>query len=102
MPAMGFLISLIEKLEMCQRYAGKAITGQIKTIPVEAILSEADLPTVAIRAMQLSSTDIEKSLLMPDTNPRRQIATVEVRQRTKKTSWRKKASEVWRSIFGST
>ena len=32
---------------------------------------------------------------MPDTNPRKQIATKEVFQRTKKTSRRKKASEVW-------
>ena len=31
---------------MCQRNAGSAITGQIKTTPVEAILSEVDLPTV--------------------------------------------------------
>ena len=66
------------------------------TTPVDAILAEADLPTVATRATQLSIIAVEKSLRMPDTNPRKQIATAEVRQRTKK------ASEVWRSIFGST
>ena len=95
-------ISTIEKLEMYQRYARRAITGQIKATPVEAILAEADLPTVAARATQLSNVAMEKSLRMPDTNPRMQVATAEVHQRTKKTSWRKKASEVWRSIFGST
>ena len=84
-------ISTMVKLKMCQRYAGRAITGQIKTSQ-----------TVASRATQLSTIAMEMSLKMPDTNPRKQIATVEVRQRTKKTSWRKKASEVWRSIFGST
>ena len=39
---------------------------------------------------------------MPDTNPIKHIAIAEIRQRTKKTSWRKKASEDLRSILGST
>ena len=56
---------------MCQRYAGRAITGQIKTTPVKAILAEADLPTVATRATQLSTIVIEKPFRMPDTNPRK-------------------------------
>ena len=56
---------------------------------VEAILAEVDLQTVAIRATQLSTIAMEKSLRMPHTNSRRKIATAEVRQRTKKTSWRK-------------
>ena len=63
--------------------------------PVKAILAEVDLPTVATRATQLSTIAMEKSLLMYDTNPRRHIATAEVRQCTKKTSWRKKASEIY-------
>ena len=60
------------------------------------------LPTVANRATQLSTLAMEKSLRMPDVNPRKQIATAEVGQRTKKTSWRKKVSELWRKIFGFT
>ena len=47
---------------MCQRYAGRAITGQIKTTPAEAILAEADLPTIATRATQLNTILMEKSL----------------------------------------
>ena len=39
---------------------------------------------------------------MPDANQRRLVASAEVRQRTKKTGWGQKASELWRSIFGST
>ena len=62
-------ISAMEKLEMCQRYAGRAITGQIKTTHVEATLAEADLPTVVTRASQLSSIAMEMSFRMPDTNP---------------------------------
>ena len=95
-------LSTMERLEMCQRYAGGAITGQLKMTPAEVILVEADLPNVAIRATQLSVIAMEKSLRMPDANPRGRIAIAIVRQRTKKTSWRKTASEVRRSIFGST
>ena len=79
---------------MHHRHAGRAITGQIKTTPVEAILADGEVPTVDTKSTQLSTKAIEKSLLMPDTNPSKQIATSEVHQRTKKTSWRKKASEV--------
>ena len=53
-------ISTLGKLEMCQRYAGRAITGQMKTTPVEAILEEADLPIVATWATQLSTIAMEK------------------------------------------
>ena len=81
-------LSTMEKQEMCQRYAGRAITGQVKMTP-----AEADLPTVATRTTQLSTIAMEKSLRMPDTHPRRQIATTKVRQRTKKSSWRKTAGE---------
>ena len=57
LPCASF--STKEKLEMCQRYIRREITGQIKTIPVEAILAEADLPTVANGATQLSTIVIE-------------------------------------------
>ena len=57
--------------------------------------TEADLPTAATRATQLSTIAMEKYLRMPDTNPKKQTATAEVRQRLKKTRWRNIASEVW-------
>ena len=53
--------------------------------PVEAILAEADLQTVATRATQLGTIAMEKSSRMPDTNHRKHISTAEVRQCTKKT-----------------
>ena len=62
---------------MCQRYAGGRITGQTKITPVKVISAEADLPTVATRATQVSTIAMEKTLWMPDTNLRRQIATAE-------------------------
>ena len=95
------LNSMMEKLKMCQRYAGRAISGQIMTTHAKKISAQADIPTVATGATQLSTIAMEKSLWMPDTNPRNQIATADVRQPTKKKSLRKKASEAWRSILGS-
>ena len=91
-------LSTMEKVEMCQRYAERAFTVQIKTPPVKAISAEADLPTVATRATQLSHGEVS----LPNTNPRKQIATAEAHQRTKKTNWIKIASDVSRFIFGST
>ena len=75
---------------MCQRYDGRTITGQIKITHVKVISAEADLPTIATRATQVSTIAMEMSLWMPDANLRRQIATAEVRQCSKKTSRRKK------------
>ena len=45
-------------LEVCWR----SNTGQIKMTPVDVILAEADLPTVATRATQLSKLAVEKYL----------------------------------------
>ena len=76
---MGFDFNDGEAGKMCQRYAGRAMTGRIKTTHVEAILVQADIPNVATRATQLSTIAMKKSLLTPETNPRKQIATAEVR-----------------------
>ena len=61
MAAKGFDFN-DEETGMCQKYAGRAIAGQIDSTLVEAILAEADLPTVATRATQLSTIAMEKSL----------------------------------------
>ena len=75
----------MEKLEIFQWRAGRAITGQIKTSPVEAILAEADIQAVATGAAQLRTIAVEKSLQMPDAYPKSQVASSEVRQRSRKT-----------------
>ena len=76
-------ISTMEKLEICESHAGRAIIGEIKSTPIEAILAETDHPTVATRATLASTMAMKKSLQIPAMNPRRQIATADVRQRTK-------------------
>ena len=87
---------------MCHRYAGRAITGEMKATSDEAIIAEADLPTVTIKATQLSTIATEKSLRMLDAIQRRQIVTAQVLLRTKKSSLMKKASDVWRLILETT
>ena len=94
--------STMEKLETCQRFAGRAITGQVKTSPVEAILAEDNLPKIGTRATQLCAIALEKSKRIAPENPRHQIAEQSSRQRSKKPSWRAKAGAVWESIFGKT
>lgn len=74
--------------------------GQLMSIPTEAILAEANLPSIKTRSTQLTTIAMEKSLLREEVNPRHQLATKIVRQRTKKESWRKRVKEKWKKIFG--
>ena len=62
----------------------------MKTTPLVEIFPEADLPNVSTRATLFSTIAMEKSLRMSDAIPKRQLATAEVRQRTKKICWQKK------------
>ena len=94
--------STLENLERSQRCAGQAITGQLRTTPVEAILAEANLPSIKTREIQLSTIAVEKSLRITRTNQRHTTATQQVRKRTKKPSWREKAGDVMRKIFHDT
>ena len=87
--------STMEKLETCQRFAGRAITGQVKTTTVEAILADANLPKIGTRATQLCAIALKKSKRTAPENPRHQIAEQSFRQRTKK-------PEQYGSIFGKT
>ena len=54
--------STSENPERSPRYAGRAITGQLRTTPAEAILAEANLQLKKTQAIQLSTIAMEKSL----------------------------------------
>ena len=84
---------------MCQRNAGRAITGQAKTI--STILAEKDIPTFATMARQLNSIATEKSICVADISPGREITTTKFRQHTRK-SRRKTVSKALKTIFGTT
>ena len=70
------------------------VTGKVKTTPVEAILAEANLPKIGMKATQLCAIALEKSKRIAPENPPYQIAEQSSRQRTKKPSWRTKAGAV--------
>ena len=76
--------STLENPERSQRYVGRANTGQLCTTPVEAILAEANLPSIKTWAIELISITMDKSLRTTVTNPRHTTVTQQVRQRTQK------------------
>ena len=84
-----------------QQYAGRAITGQLCTVPINGIFAEANFPLIKTRAIQLSTITIEKSLKATQINLRRATVTQRVRQRIQKTGWHEKA-DVRPKIFGGT
>ena len=89
----------LENLEAAQRYAARAVTGQLKTTPAEAILIESDLPSIKTRSRQLAISAFDKALRLPEDNPRHGVATREEGIRTKKTDWRDHSRKLWRDIF---
>jgi len=82
-----------------QRYAARAVTGQLKTTPAEAVLIESDLPSIKTRSRQLAISAFDKALRLPEDNPRHGVATREEGIRTKKTDWRDHSGKIWRDIF---
>ena len=61
----------LEKLERTQRFAGRIITGQLKTTPSECVLLEANLRTVSSKCRQNAVIAFDKAQRLNETNPRR-------------------------------
>ena len=74
--------SILENQERSQLFAGRAIPGQIRTFPVEALHAESNLPSIKKRAIQLIAITMVKSLRTTLIYPRHAYATQWVRQRT--------------------
>jgi len=89
----------MEHLESSQRHSLRAVTGLLKTTPEEAINIEAGVPKITTRAEELSMKALEKSLRLPDNNPRKHLAKKPQNQRTKKTDWRDHSWKAWKNIF---
>ena len=89
----------LERLEAAQRFAGRAVTGQLKTTPNEAVLLDAGLPTIKERCKFIAINALEKSMRLDPSNPRRQIAEKPQHRRLKKTDWRDHARDKWNEIF---
>ena len=94
--------STLENRERSQRNAEQAITGQLLTTPVEAILAEANQPSIRTQAIQQTTIAMDKSLGTTQINPRHTTENRRVQRRTKKPSWREKAGVVLRKVIGDT
>ena len=88
-----------EKLESTQRFAGRIITGHLKTTPNECILLDTKLSSMMTKCRQNAVIALEKSKRLPPNNPRRQVIERQVKQRTTKPSWRNGAIKAWEKIF---
>jgi ribonuclease HI len=88
----------LDKLEGVQRYACRAISGQVRSTPSDATTLETDLPLIKERSRVIAVTAYEKSLRL-DHNPRHTLATADNIRRTKKTDWRDHARGAWRDLF---
>ena len=62
-----------EKLESAQRFAGRIITGHLKTTPNECILLDINLTSMVTKCRQNAVIALEKSKRLPPNNPRRQV-----------------------------
>ena len=88
-----------ENLENAQRFAGRIITGHLKTTPNECILLDTSLTSMVTKCRQNAVIALEKSKRLPSNNPRRQVIERQVKQRTTKPSWRNGAIKAWEEIF---
>lgn len=84
------------KIERVQLEAGRAITGLLASSPSEAILAEMEAAPVKKCAEAKWATLWERALRQKEGDPRRELATREVRQRLVRRGWRIKAEEAWK------
>ena len=84
--------SSVEVHERAQNRCQRAITVELSNNPVEALRAEAGFSSVATVMETDAAVALKKSLRLPPTNPRYQIAAKQVQQRLKRENWRESAS----------
>ena len=80
--------SNIEKLEITQLQAARAITHHVRSTPIEAVLYEADLPRLKHRFKTLSVLQANKWNSLDVEDPRRMVLNDSVRLRLRRPDWR--------------
>ena len=82
----------IEKLERAQNRSLRVVTGQLASTPVECLRLEAGVSSYSTIIKRNTLVAYERSLRLPKSNPRRDVALQVVTHRTKtRSSWRTKA-----------
>ena len=81
-------------LERAQNRALRSITGQLNTTPLEALRLEAGVCSYSTWANRKCVLAYERSVRLPPSNPRRDLALAQVRHRLRRCSWRQRALQL--------
>ena len=81
-------------LERAQNRALRAITGQLCTTPLEALRLEAGVTSYRSWANRRCAIAYERSVRLPASNPRRDLAVAQVPHRLQRWSWRSQAQHL--------
>jgi hypothetical protein len=84
----------MDELERAHNKALRAVTGQLRTTPVEALHMEVATPKYSRVVDYLAASAWEKARRLPEGHPRKAATDHEVPQRTKGGSWRTLAKQV--------
>ena len=69
------------RLEAEQNKCARAITGCLRATRKDALLAEAGLPTLSLRAMQLAGTEYQRVTRLPADDPGRSLLQTEIQPR---------------------
>ena len=83
------------RLEAEQNKCARVITGCLRATRKDALLSEADLPTLSLRAIQLAGTEYQRILRLPPSDPGQSLLQVDVKPRLEH-----RAHNTWRRTCG--
>ena len=89
-PLLG--VTNITKLERLHRAASRAITGCLSSSPIPLLLSEASLPPLRVTRTHFTLSSYERALRLPTSFPISGLATLGVKPRLCRSSWRAFAS----------
>ena len=94
--------SNVDTLERAQNLCLRTITGMCRSAPVEALRLETGCPSIATVIKRDTAISMELSLRLKVDNPRRSVATLNVRHRTLRPgrSWRSFAQDLGRGVLG--
>ena len=73
--------SVRDRLEAEQNKCARVITGCIRATRKDALLAEADLPTLSLRTMQLAGTEYQRVTRLPEDDPGRSLLQKDVQPR---------------------
>ena len=85
--------SSVALLDRAQNRCLRKVSGVHATAPVEALRLEAGIPSVHTMIRQNAAIALERSIRVPDSNPRRSLCFSDIRHRTVRGSWRTLATE---------